>query len=75
MKKMKSMKQKCFICIKEIESNDVILTLSINLNRIEEGERIDLICSPIKEEDICSWCAEHLEMITNRGYKTLEDKE
>lgn len=68
------MKFKCFICGKEVETNDYVFELQINISIVNNEELGDYVHSPIYSEKICSGCAEHIGLIIDRGIKNLNKK-
>lgn len=50
------MKGKCIFCEKKIESNDVILTITVNLERLNREQ----ITETLANNDICGSCYEDL---------------
>ena len=68
------MKYKCEICGKEKETNDCVCELQINLTNIDKDDNLsDYVHSPIYSDKICSWCAEHIELICKRGMEKIKE--
>lgn len=64
------MKYNCYLCNKEVRTNDIFATMSFELEQID-GDIIETI----KEEKICGFCVHRFEYYLKNAIKPFIEKD